>query len=947
MAIQMRQGNEVDFDAEKMLPGEWAVSTDARIVRMCFAHGVVVRMATYEAFEADMGEIRNILAECQTIEEAVTRINEEVNANAELVVEYTAKAKEYMEQAAAYAKQAETASGIHIASKEIAGVIKPGDFKVEEDGTVWMIKTVTGESMVLNDSVAGGLKIDRICGGSKQEKTSGKNLAYLEQGTLNINSGEEQQSDTRIRTNFIKVTPNEKYIASSENNLLSIRNGICYGKNKEYLRSSVFPHATTGQFTAPADVYYVRFIYSAVDTNLSLTPEYAWYQFEYGDVATAYEPHTNGPSPNPEYPQPIVSAGQKLVDGVVTDVGISKKLTGKNLLKNTAKSQTVEGVTLTVNEDGSIKVSGTATTLFLRNVGTVDLKGGESYILSGDLLTLRNSAGDMVYAEPENIYTPTEDITVYCKLRIGSGETYTNKVVYPMIRLASIEDDTYEPYTEQTLTLNRVLRGIPVTDSSLATYTDENGQMWCADYGDVERKIWVQRVGTHQINSLNGLDSSGKLFASGDVGEMLKYEVAQKAASVICDKFLPLSLDAARKSEYGIAVYGRAFYIANKEWNFDVSTANASLSDNPITVYYPLATPIETPMTDEEIIALHQLKTYQGVTHIFGSNDPDAGMIFKYSSSEIGGVTLENSNLHAVNEVLRRQLEAKDAELSGQIEILETKNEELQSQVDNLNNSLLPICNNAGFHNSIYRGKDLTNIYTIDEISDRIKAGTFDDLFVGDYIKKTITTEIGGTETVTLVFADFDTFYLNGDTETTEHHATMVLKDCFQTIACMNESDTTEGGYAGSKMFTEILPIYAAALQTACNNHILTHEELLSSSISEDLPSKSGAGWYGASNDWSVVEVQLSLMSEIQLYGSTLLGSSIYDIGNRNMQFNLFRHNPESTIAGLGHNGGRIQYWLSSVSSSTEFAFCYYGLYDIGVGYASALSGVRPYFLLS
>lgn len=51
MAIQVRQGNEVDFDAEKMLPGEWAVSTDAKIVRMCFAQGVVARMATYEAFK--------------------------------------------------------------------------------------------------------------------------------------------------------------------------------------------------------------------------------------------------------------------------------------------------------------------------------------------------------------------------------------------------------------------------------------------------------------------------------------------------------------------------------------------------------------------------------------------------------------------------------------------------------------------------------------------------------------------------------------------------------------------------------------------------------------------------------------------------------------------------------------------------------------------------------
>lgn len=90
MAIQMRRGNEVDFDAEKMLPGEWAVSTDAKIVRMCFRSGVVVRMATYEAFEADMGQIHDILVESKTVQEAVQMIQEEIN-DSEIVVEQYAK----------------------------------------------------------------------------------------------------------------------------------------------------------------------------------------------------------------------------------------------------------------------------------------------------------------------------------------------------------------------------------------------------------------------------------------------------------------------------------------------------------------------------------------------------------------------------------------------------------------------------------------------------------------------------------------------------------------------------------------------------------------------------------------------------------------------------------------------------------------------------------------
>ena len=39
---------------------------------------------------------------------------------------------------------------------------------------------------------------------------------------------------------------------------------------------------------------------------------------------------------------------------------------------------------------------------------------------------------------------------------------------------------------------------------------------------------------------------------------------------------------------------------------------------------------------------------------------------------------------------------------------------------------------NAGFHNSIFRGKNLGTSYTAAQ-SSQVTAGTFDDLFVGDY----------------------------------------------------------------------------------------------------------------------------------------------------------------------------------------------------------------------
>ena len=61
MAIQMRRGQSVDFDPTKMLTGEWAVSIDnesqKQMVYMCFAPGVVKRMATLEDFQNELGKV--------------------------------------------------------------------------------------------------------------------------------------------------------------------------------------------------------------------------------------------------------------------------------------------------------------------------------------------------------------------------------------------------------------------------------------------------------------------------------------------------------------------------------------------------------------------------------------------------------------------------------------------------------------------------------------------------------------------------------------------------------------------------------------------------------------------------------------------------------------------------------------------------------------------------
>ena len=253
--------------------------------------------------------------------------------------------------------------------------------------------------------------------------------------------------------------------------------------------------------------------------------------------------------------------------------------------------------------------------------------------------------------------------------------------------------------------------------------------------------------------------------------------------------------------------------------------------------------------------------------------------------------------------------------------------------------------NSAAAHNSIYRGKNLTDVYTVDEICQRISAGTFEDLYIGDYFDISITTSLGGTETVRCVLAGFDIMWNNGDTAFTKHHAVIVPKDCFKTTAKMNDTNETTGGYAGSKMHTETLPVYAEALQTALNNHIISHRELLSTAVSTTGNSNAGAGFTGYASGWAWKDCLLRLMSEIQVYGSTVLSSSFYDTGNANIQFPLFRLAPNLKVAGLGHNGSRMWYYLSAVVSAAAFANCN----NNGGSYSNSAAGdggVRPYFCI-
>lgn len=183
--IQMRRGAEENFDPDQMTAGEWAVSTDSKKVWMCFMPGLVLRMATYEAFEKDMEIIKEILLECQDIKlavEAFVEIAEQHALQAETWStmskswavggtgaregEDSDNAKYYSEQAKASADKAESLSDIGIMTTEKAGIGKPDGttITVDADGTMHSAGG-GGESgdfvKKTGDTMSGVLRIER------------------------------------------------------------------------------------------------------------------------------------------------------------------------------------------------------------------------------------------------------------------------------------------------------------------------------------------------------------------------------------------------------------------------------------------------------------------------------------------------------------------------------------------------------------------------------------------------------------------------------------------------------------------------------------------------------------------------------------------------------------------------------------------------------------------
>lgn len=211
------------------------------------------------------------------------------------------------------------------------------------------------------------------------------------------------------------------------------------------------------------------------------------------------------------------------------------------------------------------------------------------------------------------------------------------------------------------------LPGVPV--SSGGNYTDDDGQQWISDEIDLARGVYIKRTKKFAVN---GADTESWTISevqqvAGATRFDLNVTTVPRAGRkfCLCDGYM--STDTANKyaetcwcndAETGATLQ---FRICTKNAT-TVAELKASLQAMPLDILYVLATPIETPLSAEEISNYAALHTYKEQTTV--SNDAEAWMDLEYVMDGKKYIdSLVSVNVAQLNAVIER-VEALEEKLS-------------------------------------------------------------------------------------------------------------------------------------------------------------------------------------------------------------------------------------------------------------------------------------------
>lgn len=530
----------------------------------------------------------------------------------------------------------------------------------------------SGTTIIINDATEGrpfrGL---RVFGKSTQRTTTGAQLLSIKQedvankdglsakvnvdGGITVTGTPDKQYATIYGKDII-LSPGKYYLNGGNGSagavLLKARITFSDGSSK---------NCANGSFEVTPDTKSVSILIQYESATIQSVNYTIYPMLNKGETALPFEPYTGGkPSPNPEYPQEIVSAGE----GGSIAVGV----TGKNFA--------------TIDVDEYLKAGWQGRIEPINNgIKIIAINGWHMELLYIPFLAGKEITVSFTYRQiPEetssqntnnafcfvntNVYpndskdikfkinSPSIDSTkVSCSfvarsaylgffIRLDkegsdSGLKRTIEITNFQIELGN-KETPYEPYTHQTLTLQTPngLPGVPVTKDG--NYTDADGQQWVCDEIDLGRGKYVQRVNNFVLNDKTpfsvdiGAKHENSILINISVTDASNFNTLG-ANSMLCDRLKACEWNIYSIDEVSCGYTGEANYLRVRlpiSAGTEIEEIKNYLADKSFKILYIIATPIERDLTPEEIAAYKALRTYGPTTVV--SNDAGAEMEVTY-----------------------------------------------------------------------------------------------------------------------------------------------------------------------------------------------------------------------------------------------------------------------------------------------------------------------------
>lgn len=325
-------------------------------------------------------------------------------------------------------------------------------------------------------------------------------------------------------------------------------------------------------------------------------PDGAAYPVE--DLTVAIEPVQSGSgAPSPDNVRPISGW-----------TGAEVQHTGKNLLKlDSLETSTINGITWTPNEDGTITADGTAgskqseyiiSTKLTLPIGRYFLNGcptGGAVGSKWNIRTFSNVLGVSSYdigsgdtLRIDNDIFKTNGLQT--RLIIYAGETVSNLVFKPMIVPAEENHDSHAPYQGETIDID---------------WTDEAGTVYGGTLDVTAGTLTV----THGIIDLATATAKSFLAGMANNGYRIGYAITNALApnynTVISNVLVAGSvLNSAVWQVYRTCIYQTSLFVTVPNDYDTREKAQSHLASLGAVCVYPLATPITYQLTPTEVTTL-------------------------------------------------------------------------------------------------------------------------------------------------------------------------------------------------------------------------------------------------------------------------------------------------------------------------------------------------------